>query len=296
MRTVLLIAIIAMILTPGAIAQETKTELLEIKMELLDARIKLLDKYLEEIESRPRELQSRMDSMDVYFRQQRDSIANLLRKAGLAAGIAVNIREADFNSNLYLDPYRLFEGSLMLGYERALNRSFSLELAFLGTYMTKDGGLGGGYFRSQDLEAYNEVTDTYDPVEGDMITGWGMVAKAKKYLLARINPSSRAPLGLYAAPQLLYRNLTISGYTYTWVEDVREEEEVKQHLDVFGGGVILGGKFTLMKVFAVDAYIGGMMRLSKYHGEDKFTRYKKWNNIDYSGVLPTAGISIGILQ
>jgi len=38
------------------------------------------------------------------------------------------------------------------------------------------------------------------------------------------------------------------------------------------------------------------LRLSKYFRESHFTKYKKWNNIDYSGVLPTAGISIGILK
>ena len=94
----------------------------------------------------------------------------------------------------------------------------------------------------------------------------------------------------------MYRNLTISGMTYPLMVDHYEEIEVTQHLNVFAGGVVLGGKFALMKVFSVDVFIGGMMRLSQYRGDSRFTRYKQWNNIDYSGVLPTAGISLGILQ
>ncbi len=62
------------------------------------------------------------------------------------------------------------------------------------------------------------------------------------------------------------------------------------------GGVIIGSKFTLAKVLCIDAYIGGGMRLSKYYNEKTFTKYKKWYNIDYSGILPTAGINIGILK
>ena len=54
--------------------------------------------------------------------------------------------------------------------------------------------------------------------------------------------------------------------------------------------------FPVFDVLSVDIHIGGVLRLSKYYRESHFTKYKKWNNIDYSGVLPTAGISIGILK
>lgn len=295
-KKIILLAIIWWTFSPTLSAQDRDMELLQTKLELMDARLKLLDQQLKSMENRPLEFAKEIDALDLYFQQQRDSIMLVLKQAGYLANLATAMEKVEFKSNLYLDPYRLFEGSILLGYERALNPSLSLDLAFIGTYLTKGGGLGGGYFSQQDLEAYNEVSQSYEPVEGDMITGWGMVLKAKKYLLARMNPSSRAPLGLYAAPQMMYRNIKISGLTYPYLVNSFVETEVTQHLNVFAGGVILGGKFPLMKVFAVDVYIGGMMRMSQYKKEKGFTKYKSWNNIDYSGVLPTAGISIGILQ
>lgn len=277
-------------------AQENKMELLQTKLELLDARIQLLDIALRNLEERPEVFQYQMNEMDAWFHQQRDSIMDLLHEAGIRAGMAAQIKPLDAKASLSLDPYRLFEGSLMMSYERAISPSLSLEAALMGTYLTKGGGLGRGYFENQDLATYNEYTRTYEPVDGDMITGWGMVLRAKKYLMARLNPQSKAPLGWYAGPQLMYRNLTIRGLSTQFIDEEFKEIEVTQHLDVFGGGVIIGGKFPLMKVFAVDVHLGGMMRLSRYEGDKKFTRYKSWNNIDYSGVLPSAGISIGILQ
>ncbi len=285
----------------GLQGQERDVELLKARLDLLDARLQLLDRSLYDMEARPAEFRSQMDAMDRYFSEQRDSIMLLMRRAGYLLSSLDGYEVPEFRQNIYLDPYRLFEGSILLGYERALNPGLSLEMAFLGTYLTKGGGLGGGYFRSQDLAAYNEMTSSYESIDGDMITGWGLQLKAKKYLLNRINPARKAPLGLYASPQLLYRNLAISGWFYDWVyengySDYIPMREVTRHLHVFAGGLILGGKFTLMKVFSVDAYIGGMMRLSRYTSEHEFTKYKEWNNIDYSGVLPTAGISLGILQ
>ncbi|MBE0642208.1 MAG: hypothetical protein IH599_09235 [Bacteroidales bacterium] len=301
MRNAILVIFVLILGIHTAGAQERDFELLKTRLDLLDARLQLLDRALYDMEARPAEFSNQMDAMDRYFQLQRDSIMLLLNRAGYLVRSTDSFRVVEVKQNIYMDPYRLFEGSILVGYERAVNPGLSLELAFLGTYLTKGGGLGGGYFRSQDLAAYNEMTSSYESIDGDMITGWGLQLKAKKYLLNRINPTRKAPLGLYAAPQLLYRNLAISGWFYDWVYDNGYSnyvpmQEVTRHLHVFAGGLILGGKFTLMKVFSVDAYIGGMMRLSRYTNEHEFTKYKEWNNIDYSGVLPTAGISLGILQ
>ena len=81
-----------------------------------------------------------------------------------------------------------------------------------------------------------------------------------------------------------------------WEEGEWQENEITQTLDVLGAGLLLGAKFPVMKVLCVDFYVGGMIRLSTYRGEDGLTRYQKWTNIDYSGVAPTVGLDIGILK
>jgi hypothetical protein len=107
-----------------------------------------------------------------------------------------------------------------------------------------------------------------------------------------------APAGLYAAPQLIYRRMWITGNYMEYDEEEEDwvEKEITRHLNVFAGGVILGAKLPFMKVLTVDVFIGGNIRLSKYNDEKGFTRYKDWYNIDFSGVYPTAGIGIGILK
>jgi hypothetical protein len=67
-------------------------------------------------------------------------------------------------------------------------------------------------------------------------------------------------------------------------------------LNIFALGANIGWKFTFMKVLYIDIYVGGQIRLAKYDDEENFTRYKSLNNIDFSGVMPTAGLSIGILK
>jgi len=81
-----------------------------------------------------------------------------------------------------------------------------------------------------------------------------------------------------------------------WQDPVFVEHERNRNLNVMAAGITLGGKFLLLNVFSLDLYLGGTLRLAAYPDEDGFTRYKPWNNIDYSGVLPTAGINIGIVQ
>jgi len=43
-------------------------------------------------------------------------------------------------------------------------------------------------------------------------------------------------------------------------------------------------------------YVGGALRLSKYDGDSKFTKYKQLRNIDFSGVMPNFGVKIGIVK
>ena len=128
------------------------------------------------------------------------------------------------------------------------------------------------------------------------ITGLGGCVKGKNYLFSKINPEKKAPLGLYAAPQLMYRRIWITGNKLVLEDDEWVEKEITQYLNVFAGGVILGTKISFMKVLAVDLYVGGNIRLCKYDNESGFTKYKGSKNIDYSGITPTVGISVGILK
>jgi len=52
----------------------------------------------------------------------------------------------------------------------------------------------------------------------------------------------------------------------------------------------------LFKAITADVYIGGVIRLSKYDGQVRFTKYKQLQNIDFSGVMPNIGVKIGIVK
>ena len=99
----------------------------------------------------------------------------------------------------------------------------------------------------------------------------------------------------------MLRKLTITG-NYKEMEEVEPgkwqlvDKEVIQHLNINAGGVILGIKVPFFKVLALDIFAGGNINLSKYKGEDGYTKYKDWFNVDFSGVSPVAGIAIGILK
>ena len=129
----------------------------------------------------------------------------------------------------------------------------------------------------------------------------GLNVQFRNYLLANHPNRPQAPLGLYAAPQLMYRRMSITGY-YQELEEVSPgqpelvDKEINQHLNIYAGGVIVGLKLPLFKVLTVDLFAGGNIKLSKYNNEDGFTKYKDWFNIDFSGVSPIVGIAIGILK
>jgi hypothetical protein len=144
--------------------------------------------------------------------------------------------------------------------------------------------------------------DRYDSYAGEVMSGGGFNVQFRNYLMANHPKKKSAPLGLYAAPQFMYRLMKIRGY-YSEVEPVPGtpqyelvKKEVHQHLRILAGGVVLGMKIPVMKVLAVDIFAGGNIRLAKYKDEEGFTKYKNWLNIDFSGVSPVAGISIGILK
>jgi hypothetical protein len=297
---------------------DLKLQLLDSKLELLDSKIKLWEAKPKELDVRLTDLNSRINSMDFnpqLMTQKVNELDSLFRISQNQVTVpveihpsAVNEPEPDqepvfvpnYNSSIMLDPVRLLEGTFYISYERVLNPRFSLNLGVMATYSTKQ-GLSNYYFSNQSFMYLDASTKQYNTYKGEVMSGWGLNIQFRNYLLANHPKRQKAPLGLYAAPQLMYRKMTITG-NYQELEQsesgeyVMVDKKVTQHLNIFAGGVILGMKIPLFKVLTVDLFAGGNIRLSKYKDEEGFTKYKNIFNIDFSGVSPVAGIAIGILK
>ncbi|HEY5122105.1 MAG TPA: hypothetical protein VIK14_00055 [Ignavibacteria bacterium] len=292
---------------------DVKLQLLDSKLELLDAKIKLWEAKPKELDIKLSELGKKINSMDFDPQmvtqkfKEIDSLLKIREKPERIIDLQPQvIREAepvfipDFKSSIMLDPTKLLEGTFYMSYERILNDRFSVNVAGMGTYSTKQ-GISNFYFSNQSFAYFDATSKTYQSYNGEVMAGWGLNVQFRNYLLASHPNRKKAPLGLYAAPQLMYRKMLITGY-YQDNEEINPGEfklvdkQIFQHLNIFAGGVILGLKVPLFKVLTVDLFAGGNIKLSKYHNEDSFTKYKNWYNLDFSGVSPIAGIAIGILK
>jgi hypothetical protein len=292
---------------------DVKLQLLDSKLELLDAKIKLWEAKPKELDIKLGELSQKINSMDfepLEVTQKLKNIDSLLALRQEPVKYAepqievVQESESEFinvyKSAIMLDPVRLLEGTFHLSYERVINNRFSANLGLLATYSTKQ-GLSNYYFTNQSFAYFDAVSNTYQTYEGEVMSGGGVILQFRDYLLANHPRKPRSPIGLYAAPQLMYRNMKITG-NYREMEEVEPgvfemvDKKIVQHLNIFAGGVILGMKVPLLKVLSLDMFAGGNIKLSKYNNEEGFTKYKDWFNIDFSGVSPVAGIGIGILK
>jgi hypothetical protein len=295
---------------------DIKLQLLDSKLELLDTKIKLWEAKPKELDLRLTELNSKISSMDFDPKQvskkinDLDSMMKVRQEPVSQAEIkpfSYQVLETppepeyipDYNSAIMLDPVRLLEGTFCLSYERVLNPRFSVNLSGMATYSTKQ-GLSNYYFSNQSFAYLDASTNQYQSFNGEVMSGGGFNIQFRNYLMANHPGRRTAPLGLYAAPQFMYRNIKITG-NYQEMEQIEGvyklvDKEVIQHLNIYAGGAIIGMKISLFKVLAIDVFAGGNIRLSKYKGEEGFTRYKNWFNFDFSGVSPVAGIAIGILK
>ncbi len=297
-----------------------KSQLLDLKLQLLDSKLELLDVKIKLWEAKPKELDTKLEelnykisSMDFdpqMMRLKLNEIDSLIKHSQMNFQSPENqprdLAEQEiqfipaYKSAIMLDPARLFEGTFLLSYERNLTSWFSINVGGLATYSTTQ-GLSNRYFSNQSYEFFDARSNLYHPYEGEVMSGGGLNIQFRNYLLAKFPDRLKAPLGLYAAPQFMYRNMKITGYYSEWEEtepDTFEmvDKKIIQHLNIFAGGVILGIKVPIYKVLAVDFFAGGNIRLSKYKNETGFTKYKDWTNFDFSGVSPVAGIAIGILK
>lgn len=295
---------------PGRRPEEIdlKMQLLDTKLDLLDSKIRLweskpgeLDRKMLEADKRMHELESGVSSLDRKLKQADSTILaywSRLEKEHKAEMAQQNYEQEFrpvFRSAVTLNPVRLFEGTFQISYERIFNDHFSLSGSLLGTYATQK-GLTNYFFRNQEFSYYNLVNKAYEDYSGESIAGGGILLEARDYLLASFSGHQVAPLGLYAAPQVLYRRIWINGEDRKYVQDTLQTVEVKQQLNVFSAGVLIGYKVPFVKVLVADIFVGGYIRLSKYDGEAGLTKYKDWYNIDFSGVFPTAGVAFGILK
>ncbi len=323
---IIIMLIIALVLKSAVLQSQdsidNKMKLLDLKLQLLNSRLELLDSKIKSWESWPLEMEGRLADIDRSYRQLGtkimmmdfdpadfnykfyllDSMMKSQKKntADTKIGNVISfrydtIRPKPFKSVISLNPVRIFEGTFQISYEKSINPRNSIDVSGLATYAT-DEGISRRYMLNQSLSYYNPSTDTYDPYNSKNIYGFGTIIQWKNYLLASVNPRHRAPIGMYAATSLMYRRLWINGLETVFVEYEFINRDIIQKLNVFAGGVIIGSQISFIKTLSLDFYFGGVIRLSIYDNETSFTKYKKWDNIDFSGVLPAAGIKIGILK
>ena len=269
-------------------AQEIKKEttLINTQLELIKARQELLTNNLEAIEAKTNVLDNKNQKINKRLKGF-DSNKKHKEKDSLQLRKTKHI--------IQMSPFKLMEGNFEIGFEKRLRKKLVLDLALNLTYVTVN-GLGGSYLTKNTLELYDANSSSYINYNGQIMNGGGIIAQAKKYLSPYKSPSQKELHGFYSGFQVMYRKNFIEGTHYIYENNEYVEQIVKQNLDIYSLGVTLGRKWHLWNMLSLDLFAGGIIRLSKYANEKGFTKYKYWNNIDYSGVLPTAGLKIGILQ
>ena len=307
-----------------AIAQDEyqqKSDLLDVKLQLLDSKLELLESNIEIWESKPdqinqqlNEIENRINKLDFnpgYINYKIQYFDSAIQKQSYQSKnekmkrhvplFRDSVIQKKIHSAISLNPVRIGEGSMAISYERIINDKFSFDVTGLATYATNY-GVSEIYMKNQSLEYFSGVSNSYISFNPENISGYGLIVEFRNYLLADVYPKHIAPKGLYVGPQLMFRRVWISGNENVPIEFENqiaidwEIQEITNILNIYSGGVIIGTKFSLIKVLQIDLHIGGIIRLSQYNGDNKFTKYKKIKNIDYSGVMPTMGIKVGILK
>ncbi|MDF1575840.1 MAG: hypothetical protein P1P86_11690 [Bacteroidales bacterium] len=296
---------------------ETKLDLLDSKIRLWEEKPAVLEMQLREIEKNIAQLtfspeqfnekflllDSLIDMQQSFMAEQSEIMASLPEELSRRE---TEMESDDLSEPVILPPYKyvisiypvkLFEGTLQLSVERVLNRGNSMELSVMATYASKD-GIANYYLSNQSLEYFSVIANDYIPYNSENISGLGGSLAWRNYLLPGSKAEYAAPRGLYVAPIVMYRRLTLSGFdqVYNEEEEINEIIEVTQKLNVFSGGFYAGWQFVLWKALTADVYVGGALRLSKYDGESKFTKYSQLQNIDFSGVMPSFGIKVGFVK
>lgn len=326
MKTTLNIGLIILVTGfSGIYGQENtvnKADLVDLKIQLIDSKLALLDSKIKIWETRPQELDLMLDELNdkllkLDFKpdeinQQFNRIDSMIREfrklteqkndepyiKGYKPEQDSLLHETTFKRySVTLNPVRIFEGTLEIACEKRINSRNTIEISGMATYANSE-GVATYYLEKQSMEYFNSALNAYDPYNSDNFSGFGVTLQWKNYLLPSVNSRYAAFEGLYAAPYTMFRRIWITGLDNQFFpdEDGWREVEIIQKLNILAGGVIVGWQFPVAHVLSLDVFLGGVIRLCHYDTEGGITKYKKWQNIDYSGVMPRAGIKIGILK
>ncbi len=275
---------------------QQKNEILDLKIKLLDSRLELLNEKLSDLEKTPKLLNKKIgeiDSLIILFNELKNDNFTILNKIKQEkSGLEKDTLKKIYKSGITLNPYRLFEGTFAMSYEKFFKGKMSFKASLMYTYVTKN-GMGGNYFSNQKFDETVYVDGSNYNYNSEMFTGFGLIVSTHHYLKRNLKENNLLT-GFYASPQIMYRKIWIIGKAYDYTLDVPVEKEITKGLDIIRFGSTIGGKISISDIFFIDIYAGGVMRLSKYANESRITMYKKWNNIDYTGVLPVVGINVGI--
>ena len=129
--------------------------------------------------------------------------------------------------------------------------------------------------------------------------GYGAELQYRSYLG---KGSFQTNFPIYLASQFMFRRIDSYEQTTNYLidpmtgKDNSTFSETKSSFNVYYFGVLLGCQVFVNQIFTVDVNFGGGLRLSQVDGEKSFTRYKGISDLDYSGVIPRFGLTIGIIQ
>ena len=129
--------------------------------------------------------------------------------------------------------------------------------------------------------------------------GYGAELQYRSYLG---KGSFQTNFPIYLASQFMFRRIDSyeQNINYAFdnvlMKDISTTTETKSSFNVYYFGVLLGCQLFVNQIFTVDVNFGGGLRLSQVDGEKSFTRYKGISDLDYSGVIPRFGLTIGIIQ
>jgi len=272
-------------------------EFFNLKLIEIESRLKTVDEKINGIEFDPEYFYFKLVEIDSLIKDySKDNYKNLNFKR-LRSLKYDTIKPRLYKTSLSLNPVKLVEGTFYLTYERAFGSKLSFSLSGLATYASEE-GISNFYLQKQALEYFNAALSSYMPYYNKNISGFGTVMELRNYLLTDIYKRQKSPVGLYASGNFMFRRLWLRGLDDFRNPDTGEWEEVEvgRLLNIYAFGANIGWRLGFIKALSVDFYLGGLIKLAKYDDEDNFTRYKRFGNLDFSGVMPTFGINVGILK
>lgn len=293
-RIALLIIVFVTIAGIKTKAQENNTK----DLELIQTKQKLFEKELELMKKEIQEAEIAEDSLKRLQKKVTNLESKLLNGKAFASSYNTDsIVVKPYGKTWEFNFFRLFEGSIELSYEKMIDHKNALDVSLFGTYADEN-GIGQRYVDDYYYEEYDAQNNHYIYYQADKMLGGGLELKWKRYLLAgkKINRNSGWK-GLYLAPSLMYRGIVYEGTTENYYQEemYSKNKKFSNTLHIGKLGFYAGNKFVAADIFVIDMFIGGALRLSQYTDGD-LNDYSNWVDMDYTGILPTAGIKFGVVN